>query len=730
MKENKALSIAELLVYIAMGIVLLILPFPRGSFFEKEILPLEFTIYILFTIWGILKVIKKEKIEFNTWLSIPVLILPIAYLLPVIFGYSANFTDALSYFMKYVAYLAVFLMASDIKFYEKKHGKFTLIGENEELPDKAPKKRLLIILSAVALAGIVAAVLGIDSLVGGSIGKALGFSNIGYTYNRLYGVMQYANTMGMYFGMVFFVIVAIAFICEKRYIKCICSSFMFLVLIGLMLTVSRGAMVLMPVIYILLLIFLPKKEEKIELILLTVMSIFVAFVIYILMQRFLTESNGIVWVLILAGMAISAIGAMLLLMNGKVFEKISNKTYFVIIIAFVIALTVSVIVIFATGLYTKIIPQSILDRFLGSSGDVTSGRTDFYRDGFKVLKNTWLLGAGGGAWNALYRTYQSYLYGSSEAHNLFLQVWIETGIIGVISYVFVIISAIKVYIDCKEDKEKQTMATLVLAVVLYVMAHAMIDFDFSYFSVPVTVFTMLGILNSLGSFKKEKCKFRLSGIFTSLVSTGLGILLFCFILARGYAADATEIIINAGKNLTVEQLLEANEKLQKAVELNPWDIKFYWLENVIDADLQVDLCTIYDMAESIEGVGESALQLHYTVLNKALELNPKNPILNATYAQFLLNKAGDYEEGLKYMELGLKYNPMSPNRYEEIANSYYEVGAYLVNNGDLERGKEMLQRVLKVEDDIAEVNKRALKEVVITEKTKEYVNSAKEILFQ
>ncbi len=130
MKENKVLNIVDVLIYIVLGIVLFILPFPRGSFFEKEILPLEFTIYILFTVWGILKVIKKEGIEFNTWLSIPVFILPIAYLLPVILGYSANMTDALSYFMKYFAYFSVFLIASDIKFYEKKYGKFMVIGEN------------------------------------------------------------------------------------------------------------------------------------------------------------------------------------------------------------------------------------------------------------------------------------------------------------------------------------------------------------------------------------------------------------------------------------------------------------------------------------------------------------------------------------------------------------------------------------------------------------------------
>jgi hypothetical protein len=48
-------------------------------------------------------------------------------------------------------------------------------------------------------------------------------------------------------------------------------------------------------------------------------------------------------------------------------------------------------------------------------------RAIFYKDGFKIFKDSWFLGAGGGAWNYLYRQYQSYNYASSQAHNYPLQ---------------------------------------------------------------------------------------------------------------------------------------------------------------------------------------------------------------------------------------------------------------------------------------------------------------------
>ena len=72
-------------------------------------------------------------------------------------------------------------------------------------------------------------------------------------------------------------------------------------------------------------------------------------------------------------------------------------------------------------------------------------RAIFYKDGIDILKARWFLGAGGGAWGYLYRQYQSYNYASSQAHNYPLQLGIETGAIGIITLICLVIALVITY---------------------------------------------------------------------------------------------------------------------------------------------------------------------------------------------------------------------------------------------------------------------------------------------
>ena len=55
------------------------------------------------------------------------------------------------------------------------------------------------------------------------------------------------------------------------------------------------------------------------------------------------------------------------------------------------------------------------------------------------------------AWNYLYRQYQSYNYASSQAHNYPLQLGIETGILGIIILLgLVIVLIVAYYKYCKK----------------------------------------------------------------------------------------------------------------------------------------------------------------------------------------------------------------------------------------------------------------------------------------
>lgn len=726
MKTNSISNIIEKIIYISLCIILFILPFPRGLFFEKEIMPVQLAIYIVFILWTAYKIVNKQKFQLNSYLAIGACILPIAYMLPTFLGYAVNKTEAINYVFRYIAYFAVFIIVSDMT-------KSIL--------------QLKIWLYAIMLSGLGAALLGIDSLAGGSIGQSLGFvpASIGFQFNRLYGVLQYPNTTGMHFGLIFFILVGISMLSDKKYIKSICSGLMFIMLTCLMLTLSRGAILFMPVIYILLIIFLPNKNNRIELVLTTIAPIIITLILYPILQSvspIINADSGIaskVWIFTVLGIIATILISFGLLNLTDRLNKISGKSYNIGIAVLAIILIIALAIIWFSGLYTKIIPQELLDRFFNADTGSTSGRTDFYRDGFRAIKDYWLLGGGGGAWNSIYRSYQSYAYSSTEAHNMLLQVWLETGLLGILGYLFVLIAAIKTYIDCRKSNYSILSVVILLSTIIYALAHSMIDFNFSYFSIPLIVFTLLGALNGISNIKTESIKsfkLKMPVWIMDIVYVPFIVLIICFFVAKNYAAQATTIILEEseageGNTITVpkETLIKAAQKMEDAIKYNPWEIDYYvmYTSRPEDINIRMDLNKIYTWLRQTDPENVEALTLHSKAINKALELDPKNPEINSIAGKFFIEVENNFSKGIECLENALKYSPMLPSKYESVASAYYVLGeAYM--EVDENTAIKYFERIPKLKEEVEKVNERALQPITLTENTLNYIQQAEDNL--
>ena len=143
------------------------------------------------------------------------------------------------YIFRYLSYLAVFIILSDI----------------------TNKRHLLIWLNILAASGIIAALLGIDAGLGGNINNFFGFAGFIDEFGRVCGVLQYSNSFAAYMGMIFFLLIALGALVEKRYQKVIYAALGVLPLTVLYMTVSRGAIIFVPVVYILLILLIPTKEN-------------------------------------------------------------------------------------------------------------------------------------------------------------------------------------------------------------------------------------------------------------------------------------------------------------------------------------------------------------------------------------------------------------------------------------------------------------------------------------
>lgn len=121
-------------------------------------------------------------------------------------------------------------------------------------------------------------------------------------------------------------------------------------------------------------------------------------------------------------------------------------------------------------------------------------RGTFFEDALSLWKDYPITGAGGGAWKALYEVYQSTPYTSREAHSFYLQVLVESGLIGVTSLFVIVVCAfyhfIRSYRRKAEEDQVPYLGFFILVTAL--LLHSAIDFNMSFIIIGTILYLGLG----------------------------------------------------------------------------------------------------------------------------------------------------------------------------------------------------------------------------------------------
>ncbi len=129
---------------------------------------------------------------------------------------------------------------------------------------------------------------------------------------------------------------------------------------------------------------------------------------------------------------------------------------------FVLLISLKWIVAFLLGVMVApaFLPQSIINRFssIGNMSDSsTSYRVSIWKGAIDMIKDYWYrpIGQGTVAFNSIYPLYSYSGVGAQHTHNLFLQLLIETGILGMLSFLGVIYKFFQnVFCGLKNTKDK------------------------------------------------------------------------------------------------------------------------------------------------------------------------------------------------------------------------------------------------------------------------------------
>lgn len=406
--------------------------------------------------------------------------------------------------------------------------------------------------------------------------------------------------------------------------------------------------------------------------------------------------------------------------------------------------------------------EVIFSRFENLTRDKSlNTRMLFINDGFKIFKDWWLLGAGGGAWRLLNFKYQSNLYWSTQTHNYPLQVLIESGVIGfaflVLLFISIVISFIKLH--RKKDNGKineNIMSVAIFTAIVFLFLHSIIDFDFSLSSIYLLVWQLIALINTdarkhliqrqsdiernknntnaitknpieglKNKLQKGFCCYPIVVIIISIIVLILPIRL---LTAYTYAKDALKCVER-------NNLDEAMQIMEKAIELDYLNTEYIIGYVPIASKPDFKLGYIDLLISKLESVStnsdennDKAILNNYIIkaqkLVKKAEKHAKNNAdLCMNIGAYYL-RTSEKEKGFEYITKSAELKPLVPLQWKNKAKTSYALATNYFQQGDDKKGLDYIDKTLGIIEEVKEVNKNNLSPFTFDEEMQGYLEKA------
>lgn len=317
-------------------------------------------------------------------------------------------------------------------------------------------------------------------------------------------------------------------------------------------------------------------------------------------------------------------------------------------------------------------------------------RWAYARDAWKMVLDRPILGWGGGGWAAAYRTYQSYGYTSTQVHNHWLQVSVETGVVGLLAALSLWVSVTTTWWKARAAQRVEPGTGAELAAVftgaVALGGHSLIDFNLSLSAVSFHFWALLGLVASAGlPTECVRAGRRTRGADVTFLPRVVVVLVGAIALITVGTRLVGQAFGQMGaQRLNKGDLTGAKEAFERAIRLDPLTATYY-----------VDLGQTYE-ALGRNGNGSSYLRKARSLIERGLELDSHNPRFHAVYASYALRN-GLISQGLQALERAVELAPFEAQNYANLARAYVDVGMrYLLGQHNEQEGRKYLQKVEQV----------------------------------
>lgn len=524
---------------------------------------------------------------------------------------------------------------------------------------------------------------------------------------RLTSVFQYANTYAAFLMALLFASI-FSLVRTKKWYGQLTHGFMLVpIIVSIMLTLSRTGLVLLPVVFVVLLLFLKPAKQILWIIYCLIAGAATVIVLNPITSAGLalheqysasTALNGWIY-LVVASIAVAVVAwviqsyAASRLTNGVQGWSVRKLSSIWIPIGSSIVAIIAALLLLFTSL-KNILPDSIQVRLENINFNQHSvlERFTFYRDALKLLADYPIIGAGGGAWASLYETYQNNPYTSRQAHNFFMQYLVEVGILGFLIFmafmIFIIWKYIKGYI--RQSEENRESHFLYFIITFSILIHSILDFNMSYVFMGILVFLGFGGMAAVMDNKPVK-KFSFKGAGTRYLYVGAVGMLSIFVL------------------FTSVRYLQSSYAAVDAQQVVQTSQDFNEIKTALDKDLSIRDThpdSLLLMAEIYQQVYSQTQDEQYynealAWINKGLEDEPYNKSMLKRKIS-LLQAKGENEQAFAIQEEKAVNFAWDIDWHETLISQAFEYGYQALGNQDTAKKDEYFEAGLQAYQHVVE----------------------------
>lgn len=663
---------ADYIFIAAIAIFLIIVPFFRGLYFRENYLPSITILSGIFILFALYKFGGKDFYIMGSKLDYAVFGLFAAYL--IAFFFSVNSFSAYDSILVYASYLLIYILAANLS--------------------RTEGKLRVVLYSAIISIFIIAF---IGHLVYAGIIDIRGAMQ----YNRLYGLYQYPNATGSVLGAGILICVGYISKCKKVYESIIVHIALSTIFAAFILTLSVGAFLVFAAV-ILLYFIVVKVKDKLN------MMLAAATMLISNLPLFLIFFKGTYNQLFIIMYAISLImsvvsGWFLYYLNSRWLTEMDQKRAVKIVlisIGIILLLVVAAFFIFKSNIGPAV--DKLWSEELKSSN--AQDRITFTKDGFKIFKDNVIFGAGGGAWKDLYFKYQSFSYPSTEAHNYYIQLMIETGLVGLAALLAVLYFVFVKGIKAMKSDDGYITVPLYMGIIM-LLGHAVLDFDLSLTALMYLLMFLIGA----ASGEREP----------SISSSGTSKVVNYVVLALAFFIFVSSFMMSRGIAYGVDAAEAIEQDMDEAVVFYEKAMSFDRFNSAYKVDYSQIMAAKYQQTEDKKYIDN----MHKRI-DEMLKQEPYNIRYYPTIISLLLSN-GMIDRGIELANEMVLIRPFSEDAYSTKIQVNYEVAKAYFNNKDYKKAIVLMDSIIESEKQMKETESRSIKPFKFNDKLYQSIDEIK-----